>query len=66
MCWQVRTWCAMQGNIVGPFLFLLERVVRIALRQEVLEEAHVLEAKQGNLMMRLVPGACQACLPRLT
>ena len=40
-------------DLVRPYFFLLQGVVRIALRQEVLEKAHVLEAEQGNLVMGL-------------
>lgn len=41
------------GDLVGPNILLLQRMVRIALGEEVLKEAHVLQAEEGNLMVRL-------------
>lgn len=41
------------GDLVRPDILLLERVVRVAVRQEMLEEAHVLKTEQGDLVMRL-------------
>jgi hypothetical protein len=42
------------GDLVGPDRLLLEGMMRVTLGKEVLEEAHILETKQGDLMMRLV------------
>lgn len=41
-------------DFVGPDLFLLKGMVRVAVRQEMLEEAHVLETEKGDLVMRLL------------
>lgn len=37
-----------------PDLFLLQRVVGVALGEEMLEEAHILKTEQGDLAMRLL------------
>lgn len=41
-------------NLVRPNLLLLQWMVRVALGQKVLEEPHVLQAKEGDLVVRLV------------
>jgi len=40
-------------DLMGPDVLLLQGMMRVALRQKVLEEAHVLETEQRNLVMRL-------------
>jgi hypothetical protein len=47
------------GDLVGPDRLLLEGMMRVTLGKEVLEEAHILETKQGDLMMRLHYPICQ-------
>lgn len=42
------------GDLMRPDVLLLQRVMGIALCQEVLEEAHVLKSEEGDLMMRLL------------
>lgn len=39
---------------MGPNLLLLQRMVGVALGEEVLEESHVLQAEERNLMVRLL------------
>lgn len=41
-------------DLMGPDVLLLQGMMRVALRQKVLEEAHVLETEQRNLVMRLM------------
>jgi hypothetical protein len=41
------------GHLVCPHLFLLQGMMGVALGQEVLEEAHILETEERDLMMRL-------------
>ena len=40
-------------DFVRPDCFLLQRMMRIALYDEMLEEAHILQAKERELMIRL-------------
>jgi hypothetical protein len=40
-------------NLVRPNLFLFQGVVGVALRQEMLKEAHVLKTEQRDLVVRL-------------
>jgi hypothetical protein len=39
---------------VRPEVFGPDRVVRVAVEEEVLEEAHVLQAEEGDLVLRLL------------
>lgn len=41
------------GYFVCPNLFLLQWVMWIALGEEVLEEAHILQTEYGDLVVRL-------------
>lgn len=57
-------------HLVRPHLFLLERMMRVAVGQEVLEEAHVLQTEERNLVVGLRLSAqllslleLPACLP---
>lgn len=40
-------------NLMSPNIFLLQRMMRIALSQKMLKEAHILKTKQRNLVMWL-------------
>jgi len=42
------------GDFVQPEVFCADGMVRVALEQEVLEEAHVLEGEEGDLVGWLV------------
>jgi hypothetical protein len=50
------------GDFVRPEVLGSDRVVRVAVEQEVLEEAHVLEAEEGDLMLWLE--GVSLCSPR--
>ena len=50
-------------NLVGPDLLLLERMVGIALGQEVLKTSHVLQAEEGYLVVRLLGVSAQSQMP---
>ena len=41
------------GNLVRPEVFGADWMVRVAVEEEVLEEAHVLEAEEGDLVLGL-------------
>lgn len=41
------------GNLVRPKVLGADRVVRVAVHEEVLEAAHVLHAEDGDLVLRL-------------
>lgn len=49
-------------DLVRPELFRPNWVVRVAVEEKVLEEAHVLEAEQGYLVLWLLVLFCQSIM----
>lgn len=46
-------------HLVRPNVLLVQGMVGVALCEEMLEEAHVLKAEEGNLVMRLRDVSCR-------
>ena len=47
---------------MGPDTLIPQRMLGVALEEKMLEEAHVLQTKEGDLVLWLVPGQCLGLL----